>query len=203
MTGTTIVMLDPMTSTDARFAGEPWAGAVEPVDAYELPSIDLSEVGALLLGNMIDQEFLYRHRALVRSFLDDGKVIVFSGHLLRPWLPGCGAFVPKAIATFHDYALSVVNSHPLYAGVDPHDLTFRRGVAGFFARGHHPTPPGAEVLLALPGGEPVTYVDRVSTGGTILVHAGGALFDGTERDSTASRVPAQLLAWLRAEVDGR
>ena len=190
-----------MTSTGAPFAGEPWAGAVEPVDAYELPSIDLSEVGALLLGNMIDQELLFRHRALVRSFLDDGKVIVFGGHLLRPWLPGCGTFEPKAIASFHDYTLSLVDPHPLYDGVDPHDLTFRRGVAGFFARGHHPTPPGAEVLLALPGGEPVTYVDRVTTAGTILVHAGGALLDGADRLSTACRVPAQLLAWVRAEVD--
>ncbi len=200
---TRIVVLDPMTSTDAPFDREPWRGAVEAVDAYELPSIDLSRVGALLLGAMVDQELLHRHRSLVESFLADGNVVVFSGHLLRPWLPGCGAFVPKVIRSFHDYALSMVTPHPLYAGVDPHDLTFRRGVAGFFARGHHPTPPGAEVLLALPDGEPVTYVDRRTTSGTVLVHAGGGLFDGGEPDSTAARVPAQLLAWVRAEVDRR
>lgn len=192
-----------MTSTHARFASEPWAGAVEAVDAYELPSLDLGEVGALLVGDMIDQELLDRYRGLIRSFLDDGKVVVFSGHLLRSWLPGCGIFVPKVIRHFSDYCLHLVTPHPLYAGVDPDDLTFRRGVAGFFARGHHPVPPGAEVLLALPGGEPVTYVDRHTTAGTILAHAGGGLFDGGERTTTAARVPAQLLAWVRDEVDGR
>lgn len=196
-------MLDAMTSTDDRFARQPWAGTVDALDVYDLPSIDLSEVGALLLGGMVDQELLFRHRARVESFLDDGKVVVFGGHLLRPWLPGCGPFVPKVIRSFHDYALGIVDPHPLYADVDPGDLTFRRGVAGFFARGHHPTPPGAEVLLALPDGEPVTYVDRHTTAGTILVHAGGGLFDGAEPDSTASRVPGQLLAWVRAELDGR
>jgi len=54
-------------------------------------------------------------------------------------------------------------------------LTFRRGVAGFFARGHHPIPPGAEVLTRLSGGEPATYLDRVSTAGTIVVQASGDL----------------------------
>ena len=32
--------------------------------------------------------------------------------------------------------------------------------------------PGAEVLASLPGGQAVVYVDRASTGGTILAHAG-------------------------------
>lgn len=192
-----------MTSTDARFAREPWAGAVEAVDAYQLPTLDLSEVGALLLGDMVDQELLDRHRDLIRSFLDDGKLVVFSGHLLWPWLPGCGIFVPKVIRHFSDYALHLVSPHPLFAGVEPDDLTFRRGVAGFFARGHHPIPAGAEVLLALPGGEPVTYVDRHTTAGTILAHAGGGLFGGGERTTTAALVLPQLLAWVRAEVDGR
>ena len=203
-TGTAaIVVLDQMTTTDAPFAAEPWAGAVEPIDVYALDATDLDRVGALLLGGMIDEEYLHRQRDVVESFLADGKVVVFAGHLLRAWLPGCGPFVPAEIRTFHDYALQLVSPHPVFAGVDPSDLTYRRGVAGFFARGHHPAPPGAEVLLALAGGQPVTYVDRATTAGTILVHAGGGLLDGGDRTTTAGRVLPQLLAWVRSEVDRR
>lgn len=201
--GASLVVLDQMTTTGDPFAREPWAGAVTAVDIYALPSLDLSPVGALLLGTMVDQEHLHRHRGILRSFLADGKVVVFSGHLLRPWLPGCGAFAPKQVRSFHDYALRLVTPHPVFAGVDAHDLTFRRGVAGFYARGHHPVPPGAEVLLALASGEPVTYVDRHTTPGTIVAHAGGGLFDGGEADTTAARVLPQLLVWLRSEVDRR
>lgn len=197
-----IVVLDQRTTTDDRYGRGPWTG-VRAVDVYDLASLDLSGVGALLIGDMADQEHLAHHRGLVASFLADGKVVVFSGHLLRPWLPGCRPFVPKQIRMFHDYAVSVVSPHPIFAGVDPRDLTFRRGVAGFFARGHHPPPPGAKVLLALAGGEPVTYLDGRTTAGTVLVHAGGALFDGGDPDSTAVRVLPQLLAWVRAELDRR
>ncbi len=88
--------------------------------------------------------------------------------------------------------------HPIFAGIEPDDLTFRRGVAGFFARGHHPPPPGAEVLVRLGGGEPATYVDRVSTRGTIVVHATGDLLAYPE-----TGLPDQFLTWAREEATTR
>jgi hypothetical protein len=66
-------------------------------------------------------------------------------------------------------------ARPIFRGIGLDELTFRRGVAGFFARGHHPVPDGAQVLTRLAGGEPATYLDRVSTAGTILVQAGSDL----------------------------
>lgn len=63
-----------------------------------------------------------------------------------------------------------VADHPILRGMGT-ELTFRRNVAGFFAPGHHPVPPGAEVLTRLFGGEPATYLDRVSTAGSIVVQA--------------------------------
>ena len=88
-------------------------------------------------------------------------------------------------------------------GVREEDLTFRRGVAGFFARGHHRPPPGAEILARLvdpEDGEPIVYVDRVSTAGVILVHAGNDLIASVDRDSTAGRIAAQLVGWMLAET---
>lgn len=180
---------------------------VEPLDMYELPEADLSRYIALIITGNVDQELFYRERRLIRNFLDSGKVLVFSGHLLHPWLPGAGTFVPKGINSFQDYRIQIVNPHPIFEGVREEELTFRRGVAGFFARGHNPPPEGAEVLLQLAGGEPIVYIDRVSTRGVILAHSGYDLLgfgidklysDGAPRTTTSCIAP-RLLAWIREE----
>jgi hypothetical protein len=173
---------------------------LEHLDCYDLAAADLTRYAGLVFPAMVDQEYLARHRHVVRRYLDGGGVVVFGGHLLRDWLPGAAPFVPLHPPGLAAYRVERVADHPVFAGVDPDDLTFRRGVAGFFARGHHPVPPGAEVLVELAGGVPATYLDRASTAGTILVHASADLLGyGAAGDGTATRVPGQLVDWILAE----
>lgn len=139
------------------------------LDCYDLAGAELSRYAGLVVPPSVDQEHLFRHRDLIRGYLDAGGVVVFGGHLHRDWLPGASTFVPLSPPSLGAYRVADVADHPVFAGVEPDDLTFRRGVAGFFARGHHPPPESAEILVRLAGGEPVTYVDRSSTAGTILV----------------------------------
>jgi hypothetical protein len=176
--------------------------AIVPFDIYDLPTINLLQFDGLIVSNGCDQEFLLIHKAQIHAFLDAGKVLSFSGHLFRPWLPGAGMFQPKTIASYHDYVVRLVVDHPIFAGVLADDLTFRKGVAGFFARGHHEAPAGAEIIAVLPGDEPIVYIDRASTRGTILVHAGNDLLASVDRDSTAGRIAGQLLRWMLAEAAG-
>lgn len=173
---------------------------VEVVDCYRLTQTELSRFAVLVIGSMIDQEHLARHRGVIRAYLDGGGVLLFGGQLHRDWLPGASRFVPIAPPSLRVYRVTQIAEHPIFVGVEPDDLTFRRGVAGFFARGHHPPPPGAEVLVRLSGGEPVTYLDRVSTAGTILLQANGDLLGyGSGSDSSAARIPGQLLDWALKE----
>ncbi len=193
-----ILLLDAQTSA-TPIAEEPIVRqrmAVE--DVYRLPDLDLEPYLGLHISGMVDQEFLFRERAVISAFLDRGRVVVFCGHLLRPWLPGCGTFVPAPVTSYRDYVVEIVAPHPVYEGVEARDLTFRRGVAGFFARGHHPPPPGAEVLATLAGGQPITWIDRSTTNGTVFVHSGNDLV-GFADDSTASRLGPQLLDWVESE----
>ncbi len=197
----TIALLDTQTSPFPAYEQEAWGAEVEAIDAYELPRTGLDRFVGLVVQGMVDQELLYCHRGRIRSFLDEGKVVVWSGQLFRSWLPGCGTFIPAKIRSHHDYTVEVVTPHPIFEGVDPADLTYRRGVAGFFARGHHPLPEGAEVILALAGGEPIVYIDRATTAGTILAHAGTGLLGWADSTSTAVRINMQLLAWMRDEAE--
>jgi len=175
----------------------------ELIDCYALPDTDLGRFALLVVGATADQEFLARHRGVIERFLHGGGVLHFGGQLHRDWLPGASAFVPLARPGLRAYRVAEIAPHPIFDGVEPDDLTFRRGVAGFFARGHHPPPPGAEVLLRLAGGEPATYVDQVSTRGTIIVHASGDLLGLGEHNGTGARVPGQLVAWAVEQAAAR
>ncbi|MDQ3762005.1 MAG: hypothetical protein M3460_10005 [Actinomycetota bacterium] len=184
-----------------------WSGRVHRVDCYALGSTDLTRYAALIIAPNADQEHLARHRRMIRDYLDSGGVVIFGGHLHRDWLPGASAFVPLMTRSLAGYRVVEVADHPIFRGMGPVELTFRRGVAGFFARGHHPIPAGAEVLTRLSGGQPSTYLDRVSTRGTIVVQAtsdllgccGDALLDwvvaeSAQRRSVAAHRPRGLAA---------
>jgi hypothetical protein len=173
---------------------------VASIDIYELERVDLSPLHGLVVGTNIDQEHLYRHRKVIEAFLDAGKMLVFSGHLSQPWLPGAGMFVARPIHHHQDYALTVVQpAHPVFEGVEDADITYQRGVSGFFSRGHNPPLGQVTPVVTLPGGEPAVYEDRSSTRGVILVHAGNDMIgfgNMAASPTTAARITPQLLDWI-------
>lgn len=174
---------------------------VSVLDMYDLPYYDLSLHKFLIVDGFVDQELMYRQREQIRRFLDVGNILVFGGNLFRHWIPGASLFVPKTIRHFRDYSVRIHHPHPIFEGVDEDDLTYNKGVAGFFARGHHPVPPHAEILLTFVSGEPITYIDRTSTRGTILVHSGSNLLSYSARTNSAGRIGVQLRKWLYEEYE--
>ena len=171
------------------------------VDIYDLPNIDLTPYNCLVISGFADQDFLYEHRQIILDFVNARKILIFSGNLVTDWLPGGQLFVPKEIHSYKDYEVSIHTQHPIFEGVLEDDMTYNKGVSGFFARGHHPIPEGAEVLLTLPGDTPITYIDRVSTKGIIFVHVGSDLFGymTPEINKTTDRIGPQLLKWVHEE----
>ncbi|GGE02828.1 phosphate starvation-inducible protein PhoH [Paenibacillus nasutitermitis] len=170
------------------------------LDQYELPTYDIVVAGHkfLILDEFIDQELLLQQKDQIHTFLDAGNILFFGGHLFRHWIPGASLFVPKTIRSHLDYVVTVLD-HPIFEGVKSEDITSNKGVSGFFSRGHHPIPEGAEVLLKLPGGEPITYIDRTSTQGTIVVHAGRNLLKYRHQENTAGRIGDQFQRFLYEE----
>lgn len=195
----TIGYLDPDDAFTRRFVETPFVREhLERIDTYDLTRIDLSARAGLVVSSQVDQEYLHRHRDRIREYLDAGGVVAFSGHLSRPWLPGAGRFEPKKIESHDDYTVLEATPHPVFDGVSMEDLTYQRGVSGFFARGHNPPPEHATTILRLPGDEPIVYVDEESTDGTIFAHSGNDLISLGRRSTTAARVPKQLVEWMRA-----
>jgi hypothetical protein len=195
-----IGFLDPDDAFTRRFVETPFFERhLDRIDMYDLPATQLSAYSGLVVSGQADQELLYRNRHLIRHYLEAGGVVAFSGHLTRRWLPGAACFEPKEIDSHADYEVVEATPHPVFEGVSMADLTYQRGVAGFFARGHNPPPAHATTLLRLADGEPIVYVDTESTPGTIFVHSGNDLISFGRRSSTAARVPEQLSEWIRSQ----
>jgi hypothetical protein len=186
-------------SIEQSLHGDSLYNSIKVIDVYELEKIDLTRFSGLVIPGTIDQEFLYLKRHIIRKFLDNKKVIVFNGHLFRRWLPNTANFVPKKIKSFKDYYVRIIKDHPIFEGVSENDLIFRKGVAGFFARGHHPPPTGSEILIAFNTGEPILYIDRESTLGTILIHSGNDLLGYATEDNSSKRITYQLIKWMFME----
>lgn len=172
------------------------------IDEYELESTDLSKYNVLLITYFVDQEYLYKHKDIIENFLNEGKVVIFSGHLFRNWLPGASLFMPKKINSHKDYFVQVIPGAPLFNGVKMEYMVYNKGVAGFFARGYYYPPERAEVCLTFTDGKVITYIDRHSTKGTIILHAGRNILGYKNKNNTTNKISEQLITLLNKEISG-
>ena len=175
---------------------------ISVIDEYDLESIDLSNYNVLLINYFVDQEYLYKHKQIIESFLNKGNVVVFCGHLFRQWLPGCSLFMPKKINSYKDYFVQPVPGASLFDGVETEDMVFNKGVAGFFARGYYYAPEKAEVCLTFVDGKVISYIDRHTTNGTIIVHGGRNILGYKDAKNTTQKISEQTIALLKEEVCG-
>src|SRR5690606_36422086 len=105
-------------------------GILEAISAY----------AALLLPIHADQRFLQQYRNDVDAYLDSGGTLIFNGHAAYPFAREISSFVPVEDARMTDYEIEMLEPHPAFEGVAPYDLSFRRGVAGFYGPGSNPPP---------------------------------------------------------------
>lgn len=192
-----ILYLQPLSHETASFLELPGARNLVVQRVYDLPYTDLGRYGALLVPAHIDQRAFAACAAQVAGFLDGGGIVVFNGHIAYPFLPELTPFVPVPGYSFDLLRVQRVAEHPVFAGVEVADLTFRRGVAGFYGRGHNPPPAGATVLHRLSGGNvPLDWLWQRPAGGTLLMHGGNNMWMYADDATSAARIAPQLLAWL-------
>jgi hypothetical protein len=171
-----------------------------------MPQAGLAEPGALRAASAIlvpvhaDQHQLDSVRPVLEHFLATGGTIVVCGQIHQPFLPDLRPFEPLALESVEELAVRIEAHHPIWAGVEPDDLTFRNGVAGEYGGGANPPPPGAAVLTTVGRGRmAVDWLVEGYDGGRLLVHGGGDLWSFADGATSAARLAPQLIAWLLAE----
>jgi hypothetical protein len=172
-------------------------GCVETRDVYDLARLDLTDVQGILVGMGVDELYLGRHGHLLDDFVVGGGVFVACAHFARPYLTGMCAFVPIDHHRPSDLEVHRLAPHPVWEGVRGEDLTFRRGVAGFYGRGgYRALPDGATVVNTI-GRERLPLDFHYPLGsGEILVHGGNDLWGYRGDENTSARMTPQLLRWV-------
>ena len=174
------------------------AARVRGVDVYALTREILDGCQGLLVSAHVDQRFLCTMKPELERFVDRGGTVVACGHVAYPFLTELEPFVPLAAPSLSSYTVWRVREHEIFAGVRTDELTFRRGVAGFYGRGHNPPPAGALILHRLGGadGPPVDWLVERPGGGRVFVHAGNDLWVDVGEPTSAARIAPQLLTWI-------
>jgi hypothetical protein len=175
---------------------------VDAVSQYRLGDIDdavLQRYAALLLTSHLDQIHFERQGSRIEAYLDAGGTIVFNGPIVRPFLPELRAFVPLPKRTLETLCVHRLADHPAFRDIPVERLSLRRGVAGFWGRGHNPPPSGATLIHGLgPERAPVDWEWRRPGGGTILCHAGNDIWSFLEDEPDADALPLGVFRWLGA-----
>lgn len=199
-----ILYVRPLGHEPASFLERPYAQGIVSARVYDLPELELARFGALLVSAHTDQRALAAQGPRIAAMLDGGGLLVFNGHIAHPFLPELAPFVPVPGFGLDLLQVRRTAEHPVFAGVNADDLTFRRGVAGFYGRGHNPPPPGATVLHRLSGQDaPLDWVWQRPAGGTVFMHGGNNLWMYADDASSAARIAPQLLAWVTASIAQR
>ncbi len=173
----------------------------ESVPLYTLHTLNLSRYRALLVPSNADQRYLLSAREQLENYLLSGGTVVFNGHVAYSFLQWLTPFVPGEPDGLAGLRIHTSAPHPIFDGVDPEHLTFRRGVAGFYARGTNPPASGAQVLNTL--GRHALAVDWLMAfpgGGRLLVHSGNDLWMYAGSADSTGRLLPQLFDWLNGDV---
>lgn len=182
--------------TPKHIAFPPKGHDVRVVDQYAFKDSDLVGVDGLLLSQHLDERHLGENGGSLSTFLYSGGVISLNGPVARPFLDPPGAYYPLPTRSARDWVLDIVADHPVTAGVRAEDITARRGVIGFWARGYFEAPADATVLTRFASSQkPADWLWEPARGGAVLVHPGNDIWGYAGDETSASAFFPQFLDW--------
>ena len=194
---TPVLYINPVDQEASGLFNLDCAQHLERISPYCIDTQNLTSYKAILIPAHTDQRALAKAASSLRQYLDLGGILVFNGHVAYPFLDELQAFIPVPKTSLDYLMVECVTPHPIFEGVDGHDLSFRRGVSGFYGRGHNPPPAGAIVLNQLSGTQaPIDWFYQRPTGGAILMHSGNSMWMHFSDKTSAARITPQLFHWI-------
>jgi hypothetical protein len=144
-----------------------------------------------------DQILLLEHASSLDGLLARGGRILVNGHPLRPFVAGVSGFVPSGQGRLADLTLTPLADHALFEGIPREAFQARRGVAGFYGRGHAPPPTGALPVTGVgPERAPLDWEWRHPSGGRLFCHAGNDLWTTLDCPALTRRLVRNICGWL-------
>lgn len=194
---TPVLYINPVDQEASGLFNLDCAQHLERISPYCIDTQNLTAYKAILIPAHTDQRALAKVALSLSHYLDQGGLIVFNGHVAYPFLDELKPFIPVPKTSLDYLMVERVTPHPIFEGVELKDMSFRRGVSGFYGRGHNPPPPGAVVLHQLSGtNAPIDWLYQRPSGGTILMHSGNSIWMHFSDKTSAARITPQLFHWI-------
>lgn len=169
------------------------------VPLRELTAAHIRDSKVIFIDGHSDQRAICGFGGELENHLSKGGTVVFNGHLEYPVFKGLATFQLAKGRGYEDLLIERVNEHPIFKGVDCRDISVRRGVAGFYARGANPPPAGAVIVHRfIKDHSPIDWVWRRPDGGQIFMHSGNNMWMYLNDDTSAGLIVPQLIEWAMA-----
>ncbi|HEY4201924.1 MAG TPA: hypothetical protein VGM83_15335 [Devosiaceae bacterium] len=181
-----------------RYAGY-FDRLVRPEDLAE---VRLTDHDVVLIPCRTPADRMEPHKAQLRAYLDAGGTIVATGESeSQLFLPGI-AFTPQPtnfwwwLTPGADLGVRIAKpAHALFENLTQRDITWH--LHGWFD-----APQGAEVLAVNGAGEPVLYIDEVTTKGRMVITSLDPFFHhGSHFMPATTRFLDGFLPWMRNHLD--
>lgn len=168
----------------------------------ELGDIDLSSFDAVLVPCRTPADRMLPHAGQLKAYLDQGGTVIATGesdqHL---WLPGI-QFTPQPtnwwwwLTPGADLGVRIAApQHALFQHLGQGDLSWH--LHGWFD-----APVGAEVLAVNGAGQPILYIDEVTTSGRMVITSLDPFFHhGSHFMPATTRFLDGFLPWIREALD--
>jgi hypothetical protein len=195
--------MTPPLLVRSHFGGMPQAFAEAAasgrcVSAWEwdvTPALIAAASGVITTMHL-DQIRAENWAADLEALLARGGRVFINGHVARPFVAGLKPFVLSGRGQA-DLVQTVLAGHPVFEGVERASFQCRRGVAGFYGRGHNPMPDGAVALTGVgAAGAPLDWVWPRDGGGAVFSHAGNDLWGNTDDAEVTARLVRNIIAWV-------
>lgn len=162
----------------------------------ELNIEHLRSATGLITSMHLDQIGMMEFSKELEEFLKRGGRWFFNGHLMRPLVFGLKNYEYINEEGKESLQLTQLANHPIFDGINRDSLAERKGVAGFYGRGHNPMPKGAIAITGVGRKQAaVDWVWKTPYGGEIFSHAGNDL-QGTASDKkTSLRLINNIISW--------
>jgi len=168
----------------------------------DLPQVVLEDFSVVLIPCRTPADRMLEHAGRLRAYLDAGGTVIATGESDSGiFLPAIN-FTPQPtnfwwwLTPGADLGVRIVApGHALFRRLEERDLAWH--LHGWFD-----PPPGAEVLAVNESGNPILYIDEVSTAGRMVVTSLDPFYHhGSYFMPAATRFLDGFLPWMREELD--
>jgi hypothetical protein len=191
----------PVPKALAGLAGR---GEIEVVRDMSFSDQTIAAARGIITTMHLDQVGFAMRREALAAFFRRGGRLFFSGHVLKPFVDGLEVYRPSLSRKLADFQLCRLNPHPVFGDLDPAAMVTRKGVAGFYGRGHNPLPKGARALTGLGTlKQPIDWEWALPGGGLMFSHAGNDLWSQAPEESDgAEAFAARIVGWTAGALKG-